>query len=122
METIPSIKTERENALLQDESINPELASAFYRKIIDMILLFESQLNEEEEVGLRLVSFGNAMQFHVDAISYINPSLISFMGMLNDGSKVKLIQHVSQISFLLMALPKREEHAPPNRIGFLYSK
>ncbi|MGM7719688.1 DUF6173 family protein [Metabacillus sp. Hm71] len=97
---------------------NQNLASEFYNRLIEMINEFELDLNDQEEIGVRLVSFGQTIQFHIEDLGYYNPSLISFHGRLNNGSKVKLIQHVNQISFLLMALPKQNEKEPPNRIGF----
>lgn len=93
-------------------------ASEFYRKIIEMINDFEASLYHDEEVGVRLVSFGQTVQFHIEDLSYYNPSLIAFIGRLPNGSKVELIQNVAQISFLLMALPKLNEDTPARRIGF----
>lgn len=93
-------------------------ASEFYRKIIEMINDFEASLNHDEEVGVRLVLFGQNVQFHIEDLSYYHPSLIAFIGRLPNGSKVELIQNVAQISFLLMALPKLNEDAPARRIGF----
>jgi hypothetical protein len=104
------------------EDFNPNLASAFYTRIVEMINEFESGLNEQEEVGVRLVSFGQTVQFHIEDISYYNPSLITFIGRLDNGSKVELIQHVSQISFLLMSLPKLDEEQPARRLGFVLNK
>ncbi|MGP3607644.1 DUF6173 family protein [Anoxybacteroides rupiense] len=97
---------------------NPNLASEFYKRLIEMINDFEGDLDEEHEVGIRLVSFGQTLQFHIESIGYCNPSLITFQGRLQNGARVELIQHVSQINFLLMALPKMDESGPPRRIGF----
>jgi hypothetical protein len=97
---------------------NPNLASGFYRRIVEMIHGFEQHLDEEHEVGVRLVSFGQTMQFHIEDIGYYNPSLIIFYGTFENGARVELVQHVSQISFLLMALPKQNESKPARRIGF----
>lgn len=93
-------------------------ASEFYKHIVRMINQFEEELDPEQEVGARLVSFGQTVQFHIQDIGYQNPSLITFHGILDNGSKVSLIQHVNQISFLLMALPKQNEAEPARRIGF----
>lgn len=97
---------------------NPNLASEFYKRLVEMINEFEEDLDEEHEVGIRLVSFGQTVQFHIENIGYYNPSLIIFRGRLENGARVELIQHVSQISFLLMALPKLDESRPARRIGF----
>ncbi|MCA0983192.1 DUF6173 family protein [Halobacillus yeomjeoni] len=95
-----------------------QYASRFYEQIVRMICDFEKELDPDHEVGARLVSFGQAVQFHIQGLSYQNPSLITFYGYLESGAKVELIQHVSQISFLLMSLPKQEQNEPARRIGF----
>jgi hypothetical protein len=97
---------------------NPNLASAFRKRIVEMINDFERDLDDEHEVGIRLVSFGQTVQFHIEDVGYYNPSLIIFYGRLDNGARVELVQHVSQISFLLMALPKLDESKPARRIGF----
>lgn len=69
------------------------------------------------EVGVRLVTFGQSVEFYLDDIGYYNPSLIRFCGTMAEGTQVQLVQHVTQISILLMGvplLPGREK-----RIGFL---
>ncbi|TFD93594.1 MULTISPECIES: DUF6173 family protein [Jeotgalibacillus] len=93
-------------------------ASAFYTKIVDMIKEFEKGLDRDHEVGARLVNYGQSVQFHIQDLGYYNPSLIRFMGTLDNGSRIELIQHVNQISFILMALPKLKEDEPPKRIGY----
>lgn len=103
---------------LKPEDLNPNLASAFHQRIIEMINNFENELDEDHEVGARLVNFGQTIQFHIEDIGYYNPSLIVFHGTLSDGSSVQLIQHVTQISFLLVALPKLKKDEPARRIGF----
>ena len=55
------------------------LADEFYRRLINWINDFHKSLDEEHEVGARLVNFGQAITFHVEDIGYWNPSLISFI-------------------------------------------
>ncbi|MCG7544210.1 DUF6173 family protein [Pseudoalteromonas sp. MM17-2] len=94
------------------------LADEFHRRLIEWINDFHRLLDEEHEAGARLVSFGQSVTFHIDDIGYWNPSLISFRGKNENGESVELIQHVSQISILLVAL-KRENLSQPKRpIGF----
>lgn len=68
-------------------------------------------------MGARLISFGQALTFHMMAIGYTAPSLVTFYGLTDSGDRVQLVQHVSQLSFLLMAVKKLKEK--PTRIGFL---
>ncbi|WP_438350430.1 DUF6173 family protein [Paenibacillus sp. FA6] len=93
-------------------------ASEFYKKIVKMINKFDQSLDETKEVGVRLVSFGQTVTFHITDVSYDDPSLIMFSGYLENGDPVNLVQHVSQISFLLMAVQRREPEEPKGQIGF----
>ena len=97
-------------------------ASEFHKRLVEMIINFEKDLDNEHEIGARLVNFGQTIQFHIQDISYYNPSLIVFIGTMDDGSKVELIQHVNQISFLLVGMKKFEEEKPARRIGFELQK
>ncbi|MDQ7096853.1 DUF6173 family protein [Desulfosporosinus sp. PR] len=97
---------------------NSNLASEFHERLIKIINDFDEKLNQNEEVGVRLVNFGQAVTFSVENIGYWNPSLIRFYGQLEDGTPVELIQHVTQISFLLMALKRKNPDEPKRKIGF----
>ena len=97
---------------------DPNLASEFCMRLVDMINKFGANLDQDHEVGMNLVSFGQAITFHVTGIGCYNPSLIRFLGRLQNGSQVELIQHVSQISFLLMALKRLNPSEPKTMIGF----
>lgn len=79
---------------------------------------FESGLDEEQEVGIRLASFGGIVLFHAEKIGFSAPNVVTFYGVTGEGEKVQLIQHVSQLNFLLKAVKKLEEKA--NRIGFIW--
>jgi hypothetical protein len=81
---------------------------------------FESGLDPDQEVGVRLVSFGNAVFFHAEEIGFYKPSVICFKGVTPEGDRVQLVQHVSQLSFLLKAVPKLAEQ--PRRIGFVWQE
>lgn len=94
------------------------LASDFYCRLIQWVNDFHRSLDEEHEVGARLVNFGQSVTFHVDDIGYWNPSLISFKGKNGNGESVELIQHVSQISILLVALKRENSTQPKRPIGF----
>ncbi len=93
-------------------------ASEFHRRLVEWIDDFDATLDEAHEVGVRLVNFGQTLVFHLSNIGFWNPSLIRFSGATEDGSPVELIQHVSQISVLLMKLPRQDLSQPKHRIGF----
>jgi len=75
-------------------------------------------LDKTKETGMRLVSYGNTIQFSIEAIGYKDPYLMFFYGYLEDGSPIRLIQHVSQISFVLIALKRSDPDKPKRPIGF----
>jgi len=79
---------------------------------------FERSLDGEHEVGVRLASFGGVIIFHAEQIGFSKPNIITFYGTTEEGERVQLIQHVSQLNFLLKSVQKREQKA--NRIGFVW--
>jgi hypothetical protein len=78
-------------------------ASEFHSQLVEFIQTFEASLDPNHAVGVRLVSFGQSFEFHLEEMGYHNPSLIWFAGRGLTGQPVQLIQHVMQISILLMA-------------------
>ena len=99
-------------------NVKDNYASEFHRRLVDWINTFNESLDQQHEVGVQLVNFGQTIVFHLDDIGYWNPSLISFSGRAEEGNPVKLIQHVSQISVLLTILPRRQPDKPRRKIGF----
>lgn len=109
------------------ESVMEQIQESAHRRanpVIDVcealksyIEAFESSLADDEEVAVRLVSFGGAVTFHAEQIGFSKPNVITFYGVTPQGERVQLIQHVSQLSFLLQAAKKLGES--PRRIGFI---
>jgi len=97
---------------------NPNFASEFHKRLIEWINKFDKSLEQEFEVGVRLVNFGQSVTFHLQDIGYWNPSLISFSGHTEQGEPVELIQHVSQISILLLKVKRQDLSKPKRPIGF----
>jgi hypothetical protein len=95
------------------------LASEFAKKLLARIHQFDQKLDTDQEVGVKLVSFGQTITFHVTDVGCYDPSLVLFLGCTDDGHRVELIQHVSQISFVLIALPKLHPEQPRRKIGFI---
>lgn len=95
------------------------LASEFTKKLLAQIYKFDQKLNTDQEVGVKLVSFGQTITFHVTDVGCYDPSLVLFFGCTDDGHRIELIQHVSQISFVLIAVPKLHPEEPKRKIGFI---
>ncbi len=89
-----------------------------YEILMEYIKEFESELNDNEEIALLLTSFGQSIVLQVTDIGYHNPSLITFYGYVNN-QPAQLIQHVTQLNFLLTSAPKIDPTKPAKRIGFI---
>lgn len=113
MNTSESVNKEKK---VETNSI--ELASDFFKKLSHYMDEFDKGLNQEHEVGIRLVNFGQSIQFTVHNIGYYNPQLICFYGEMPDGSAIQLIQHVNQLNFLLTAVKRKNPDEPKRPIGF----
>lgn len=98
--------------------VDPNHASEFEWRILRWINDFHRELGEEYEVGGQLVSFGRELTFSFVDVGYHNPSLISFKGTRDDGSPIELVQHVSQISILLIRQKRTQPEEPKRPIGF----
>jgi hypothetical protein len=85
-------------------------------RLFDIMISYQNEIDSENELGLNLVSFGLSKIIIVETIGPIGSNLIRFIG-YDNGKKVSLVQHISQLSFLLCAVPK-EPGRPRRTIGF----
>ncbi len=88
-----------------------------YERLILYIRNFEHQLNADEEVAMGFAG-SEAGVLQIEGLGFHDPDLLTFYGRDDMGSKTQLIQHVSQLSFMLRAVPKAEPEEPARRIGF----
>jgi hypothetical protein len=77
---------------------------------------FEQQLSPDEEIGLPLVAAPKTGTMHIVDIGYWGPDMLIYHGKNDHGKPMKLLQHYTQMSVLLTAVPKAQ--STPNRIGF----
>jgi hypothetical protein len=87
-----------------------------YDRLVEYIKDFESDLDNEHEIGGHLVS-GSGLTFHMTDMGFYGPDIICFYGVDSNGQRVQLIQNISQLSVLLVALKKMDEK--PRRLGFI---
>jgi len=88
-----------------------------FKIIMDSIGKFEYALTDDQEVALKLTSFGQDILLNVTGIDYYNPDILRFYGFAG-GKPATLVQHVSQLNFLITPAPKLELEKPARRIGF----
>lgn len=105
-------------ALVEAQPQNISPAQWMYMRIAQAIVAFEKTLDAEHEVGFHLVSINGAQTMHVLDVGFWAPDLVLFFGRSGDGSPIQLMQHVTQVSLLLVAAKKEAPEEPPRRIGF----
>lgn len=88
-----------------------------YDRLILYIRNFEEQLDANQEVAMGFAG-SDAGVLTIEGVGYFEPDILTFYGRDEDGMKTQLIQHVSQLSVMLRAVPKAEPEEPPRRIGF----
>lgn len=88
-----------------------------YERMVQYIRNFESQLDASEEVAMGFAG-SDAGVLKIEGLGYYDPDILSFYGRGEDGMKTQLIQHVSQLSVMLRAVPKVAPEVPARRIGF----
>lgn len=88
-----------------------------YERLILYVQNFEKQLDCEHEVAMGFAG-SEAGVLRIEGMGYFDPDIVTFYGSDPVGAKTQLIQHVSQLSVILRALPKLNQESEPNRIGF----
>ncbi|MFT7594641.1 MAG: hypothetical protein ACI8R4_001964 [Paracoccaceae bacterium] len=88
-----------------------------YERLILYIQNFEKQLDGTHEVAMGFTG-GDAGVLRIEGLGYFDPDIVTFYGSDASGIKTQLVQHVSQLSVMLRALPKPAEDGPATRIGF----
>ena len=93
------------------------LAWTMFETLKEQITRFEQQLDEGEETAAMLANFGSNVTLVITEIGYQHPHLIVLVGEDENGRRRELLQHVSQVSLLLAAVPVKPDKKR-RRIGF----
>lgn len=97
---------------------SPLSADEVVKRLANVFEQFMSTLADNEEIGMALASFGVEHTIHVQSVRALGPSLICITGFEN-GAQVQLVQHLSQLSFLLIRVePASPDGIPRRKIGF----
>ena len=88
-----------------------------YERMILYIKTFETQLDGEHEVAMGLAG-GDMGVMRIAGMGYFDPDIVTFYGTDMSGARTQLVQHVTQLSVMLRAVPKPRPEEPANRIGF----
>lgn len=115
MPTFPKIPPNPLLQLASKERLNP--AKWMYERLVKQIIAFEEKLTPEQEIGGRFISAPREGTIHIEDVGYWGPDMLIFYCKDTDGREMELLQHYSQFSVLLCAVPKEAETA--RRIGFV---
>ncbi|WP_112311347.1 DUF6173 family protein [Pseudogemmobacter bohemicus] len=92
-------------------------AESACERLVIYIRQFESQLDQSQEIAMGFTG-GAAGVLRIEGLGWSAPDLLTFFGQDEDGIRTQMVQHVSQLSVMLRAVPKLSPEAPPVRIGF----
>jgi hypothetical protein len=85
-------------------------------RILGEIRSFQSELDNSLDVALQLISLPHYV-IQVDQVGFYQPNLIVLYGRI-DGRATRLVQHLSQLSFLLTSVKRQNPDEPRRQIGF----
>ena len=103
--------------IMKQDSTGKSAARWAYERLILYIQNFEKQLDQDHEVAMGFAG-SDAGIMRIEGLGYFDPDVLTFYGTNEAGTRAQLIQHVSQLSVMLTAMPKSPEQAEANRIGF----
>ena len=102
-----------------EHTTNPNLASEFHKRIAQWIQEFDANLDQEHEVGVKFSQFWTNYCVSSSRYGILEPfsDFISRV-LLMKMNPFELIQHVSQISVLIMKVKRIDTSKPKRQIGF----
>jgi Family of unknown function (DUF6173) len=86
-------------------------------RLVAYIRNFEGQLNAAEEIAMGFAGDETGI-LRIEGIGFYDPDILTFYGRDDSGARTQLIQHVTQLSVTLRAVPKETSESAPRRIGF----
>jgi hypothetical protein len=96
----------------------PAMPAAWaYQRLVAYIRNFEAQLNPSQEVAMGFAG-GDSGVLRIEGVGFSDPDILTFYGRDDDGARTQLIQHVTQLSVILRAVPVQSPDTPARRIGF----
>ncbi|WP_022704649.1 DUF6173 family protein [Pseudorhodobacter ferrugineus] len=89
-----------------------------YERLILYLKNFEEQLDKNHEVAMGFTG-STAGVLRIEGVGFFDPDILTFYGSDEAGTKMQLIQHVTQLNVVLRAISKATPaEEPARRIGF----
>ena len=99
-----------------EEARKQNASLGMFSRVFDQVRVFQDGLSPDEEVGICHAAFGVGV-ITVKLIGSVDPDIIFFVGSDEHGREVRLVQHMSQVSILLVAV-KVQGQRTARRLGF----
>ncbi|MBJ3764101.1 hypothetical protein ILP92_15225 [Maribius pontilimi] len=119
--TDPDAKSTEDEPLPKSVTAKPQKAKSpaewAYQRMVLYIKNFEEQLDDQHEIAMAFAGDASGVM-RIEGMGYFDPDIITFYGTDPTGARTQLVQHVSQLSVMLRALPKGVAKEAPRRIGF----
>lgn len=115
--SLPAIASNTAICAEAEQAATLQAAEEVFNHILGRVKQFQTDLPAEHELGLQLPDLGGGHTLHVRGMGFKNPNIIEFYGMLDGERQVALIQHISQLNFMMVAVPP-PANQEPYRIGF----
>ncbi len=84
-------------------------AATIANQVVAVVNEYNRNLNHDLKVGLMLTSFGQTVTVNVTGIGFLT----------NNNAPVEMLQHVSQLNFLLVSLKQENPLEEKKHIGFV---
>lgn len=97
-----------------------ENANRIWKSICEEIKMFQNNINHNEEVALLIANLGQSVTLRLKAIGLLSTYLTYFKGTIDNVDNVdcQVIQHIEQVNFLMMPVPKANAHELAYHIPF----
>ena len=100
---------------------NKSPAEWAHERLILYIQQFERMLDADHEVAMGFAG-SDAGVLRIEGLGFFDPDIVTFYGADEQGGRMQLIQHVSQLSVVLRAMPKPAPQQEARRIGFALAR
>jgi hypothetical protein len=105
------------SATREAEARKHGFARVIFAELKEQIEGFQAKLAPNQEIGAYLASFGPQTLISIERLDYSDPFLLIFHGTDQNGNRVELVQHTSQLSLLFTTVTLKEG-SRGRRIGF----
>ena len=107
-------RIENQANYIATEATAKKMAELIHKEITD----YQNSLDSSYDVALKIIQFGQSYTLLVDRVGYRGVNILCFYGNDSSGNPLCLLQHLSQLNFLIVPVKQSEPTLPKRTIGF----